>query len=335
MAQRPPYLIRLLSLLCTTWLLLPAAAQNAYAQTPNDAEQAARVQAEHGIRAFAQGDYAAAVTAFQRADQLLPNPAFAYDTGRAYEELHAPQRALLFYRDYLRRAPNAPDRAEVQIRILALTRHRTDQQVHKVWLRTQPAGATVWIDTEPVGRSPVAIDLPTGVHRAVFRLAGHRAHQVQFELEPGQRALNLDAKLALDTELPSEGALSPRAPRASTERGPVTNGKPKPVLRSLGFGAVLASVTALGGALAFEVMRADTERGATQERDQQRAMQSAERAQSQKTWSRVFAGAGGGLAAIGITLLVLSRDDKADKPTSRVALHCAPTKCRAELSGVF
>jgi tetratricopeptide (TPR) repeat protein len=335
MGPRPPCLVRLLSLLCTTCLLLCAGDQTLYAQDGTDAEEASRAQAERGIRAFAQADYATAVTAFQRADQLLPNPAFAYDTGRAYEELHAPQRALLFYRDYLRRAPNAPDRAEVQTRIAALGRRRTDQQTHKVWLRTQPAGATVWIDTEPVGRSPVAIELPTGVHRAAFRLPGHRAQQVQFELQSGQRALNVDAKLAPDTGAAIAGAHAAQAPRASTERSPSTTGQTRPALRSMGFGAVLASVTALGGALAFEVMRADSERGAAQERDQQRAMQAGERAQTQKTWSRVFAGAGGGLAAIGITLLVLSRDEHADRPTSRVALHCAPTKCRAELSGVF
>lgn len=315
---------------CVTWLCpVSAGAQS------QSAEQAAHAQAERGIHAFAQADYASAVSSFQRADQLMPNPAFAYDTGRAYEELHAPARALAFYREYLRRAPNAPDRAAVQTRIDTLERRNQQSGATRVWLRTQPAGATVWIDTEPVGRSPVSLELPTGVHRASFRLPGHRTSQVQFELQPGQRSVNVQAKLAPESEAPSDDAISPRAPRASTETDHATTQRSHPVLRKLGFGAVLASVTALGGALAFEVMRADTERAGAQERDQQRAVQAGERAQTQKTLSRVFAGAGGGLAAIGVTLLVLSRDEHEDKPTSRVALHCAPTKCRAELSGVF
>jgi tetratricopeptide (TPR) repeat protein len=319
---------------CAFSLQLMATVQAQEAKRPS-ADTSARAEAESGIRAFAQADYITAAAAFQRADQLQPNPAFAYDTGRAYEELHAPKRALQHYREYLRRAPHAPDRGEVQARIVALERRGDDKQAHKVWLRTEPAGASVWIDTEPVGRSPVAVDLLTGIHRASFRLDGHRTQQMQFELKPGQNTVNLHAKLPRVTEAPSVGSLAAATTRVHSEAMAPTTGRPKPVLRSLGFGAVLASVTALGGALAFEVMRADTERAAAQERDQSRAVQAGEKAQTQKTLSRVFAGAGGGLAAIGITLLVLSRDENADKPTSRVALHCAPTKCRAEISTVF
>jgi len=327
--HRPLFLVT-----CLTWLALLGTA--AHAQSTGGLAQAARSEAERGIRAFAAADYRAAAAAFQRADQLHPNPAFVYDTGRAYEELHATERALHFYREYLRRAPAAKDRAEAETRITRLEKLQRGPRSHKVWLRSRPAGATVWIDTEPVGKTPLALDLAGGAHRATFRLPGHRPQAVHFELQPGQRTLHVEANLPLEGDSVSDGAFAPRAPEASTQGLDPRRSRSSPVLRSLGFGAMLASVTALGGAVALEVMRADSERAAVQDREQLRAAQSAaERAQTQKTWSRVFAGVGGGLGALGITLLVLSRDKTEDRPTSRVALHCAPTKCRAELSGVF
>jgi hypothetical protein len=337
MAHQPKHEPSLFLVLCWTWLSLCVPVLSARAQGGGAAEQAAKAQAEHGVRAFAEGDYHAAIAAFVRADQLRPNPAFVYDIGRAHEELHATDRALFFYREYLRRAPGAADRREVLARIDALSQHRPEPRSHTLRVRTQPAGASVWIDSEPVGKSPLELELPGGAHHATFRMPGRRPQSVRIELSRDQGPTEVEARLA--PEGASASATRQPAPAASTQATKPTNPRPdqrQHVLRSVGFGAMLASVGALGGAVAFEVMRADSERSAAQARETLRPTQAADRAQTQKTLSRVFAGAGGGLAAIGITLLVLSREPSEERrPTSRVALHCAFTKCRAELSGVF
>jgi hypothetical protein len=120
----------------------------------------------------------------------------------------------------------------------------------------------------------------------------------------------------------------------AAQSGKPTN-EPRTLLRDLGFTAMLASVAMIGTAIAFEAMRSDAEERARQEQEQLRFARTVESMNAKQTLARVFAGAGGGLAALGITLLVISRNPAGEREDARVALRCEPTKCRAELSGAF
>ena len=138
-------------LLSAALFALGLCANTLRAETPSAALLDARAQHEHGVLAFAQGRYTEAIAAFQTADRLLPDAALSFNIAKAYEALHDHQRAIMFYREYLRRAPTAPDRGAIETHLGELGRELSEEPAERVELRSQPHGASVWVDDEPVG----------------------------------------------------------------------------------------------------------------------------------------------------------------------------------------
>lgn len=94
-------------------LTLAAAARPA----PTAEEQ--RLFAE-GLRAFEAGDARAAERAWSEGYRIAHDPAFLVRVGEAEEKAGATAEALETYRRYLREAPDAADRADIQQRIAHL-----------------------------------------------------------------------------------------------------------------------------------------------------------------------------------------------------------------------
>lgn len=82
-------------------------------------ERTARAEVEFraAVEAFASGRYHAAIELFTKADRLEPRPELSFDIARSYENLGEHENAVLFYREYLRRAGHPADEAEVRARI--------------------------------------------------------------------------------------------------------------------------------------------------------------------------------------------------------------------------
>ncbi len=74
-----------------------------------------------GYRAYHAGDFAGAVREFEAASKIHPSPILDYDMGAAFEKMGRPADAARYLRRYLEAAPQAPNRAEVEKRIAALT----------------------------------------------------------------------------------------------------------------------------------------------------------------------------------------------------------------------
>jgi tetratricopeptide (TPR) repeat protein len=314
-------------------LLLPSLSQATPKRRVAEAPTTeARQQYTRGLAAFERGDYVHAEQAFRRADQLHPAPALAYNLGRTYELQHRLDDALHSYRDYLRRAPHARDRAAVEARIRALAARLATQATE---LRSLPSGATVWVDGEPIGRTPLTVEMASGPHQVSFKLAGHQTQSLKLALTPSGQPVRVEAVLPPERRAQLLTLSSnPQVAETTRERARTREDGDRS-MRDVGFVAMLGSVTALGGALGFEILRANTERSTPGDADPQRGAQQQERAQTQKTIARILAGAGGGLAALGITLLVLSREPSEEQPRSRVALRCGAIRCSAELQHTF
>jgi tetratricopeptide (TPR) repeat protein len=80
-------------------------------------ETAARAKASFdlGTQHYALREYPAAIEAFHRAYELLPEPAFLFNLAQAYRQLHQCADARSYYRSYLRDLPTAGNRAKVEI----------------------------------------------------------------------------------------------------------------------------------------------------------------------------------------------------------------------------
>ena len=89
-----------------------AAAQAPPDTAANDAEARARFQA--GERAFARGDFEAALEDFERAYSLSRRPGLLYNVGLAAQRARRRERAIEAFREYLRLEPDTANRASVE-----------------------------------------------------------------------------------------------------------------------------------------------------------------------------------------------------------------------------
>ncbi len=75
---------------------------------------------DEGMRAFSAGDARGAERAWQAGYALAHDPAFLVRIGEAEEKAGAPAEAAASYRRYLREAPDASDRPEIELRLARL-----------------------------------------------------------------------------------------------------------------------------------------------------------------------------------------------------------------------
>ena len=251
----------------------------------------------------------------------------SFEVAKAYEALGDSSRALAAYREYLRRAPRAPDAASVRDRIEGLAGKLASRGVQQLSVWSSPAGASTFVDGEPIGRTPLTLDVPPGIHAVTLRAPGYPSASTRVDLAADRP---LDVSLDLAAPEVTSGKQPPAAEaRAKLDaRAPETH--PNTALRVSGFAALGAGVAALGGALSVEVLRHNSRepsRPATStEQDSQRA---------QKALAGVLAGAGGALAAVGGVLLMAAYASPERKPREGLAVACLPAKCQATFSGAF
>jgi tetratricopeptide (TPR) repeat protein len=117
--------------------------------------EAAKAHFANGSTAFDLGNYDEAVKEYMAAYAAVPDPLILYNIGQAHRLAGHHREALRFYRTYLARSPEAPNRAEVQTKIGELQK-LIDQEG-----RTQNSPPTsVARSSEDLGRSPVASTTP-------------------------------------------------------------------------------------------------------------------------------------------------------------------------------
>jgi hypothetical protein len=114
MSAAPPRLARSLGLLlaaCVAFTTLTARA---------DDTARAKELFQQGTTLFNLGEFDKAIEAWQEGYKAKPDPGFLYNIGQAYRLKGDPQKAIFFYRGYLRNSPKAPNRAEIEAKIATL-----------------------------------------------------------------------------------------------------------------------------------------------------------------------------------------------------------------------
>ena len=88
---------------------------------PADTTKAeARRHYDAGLAHCTLREYPQAIDEFQAAYRILPDPVFLYNLAQSHRLSNNPEQAVYFYQTYLRMAPEAANRAEVEERIAAL-----------------------------------------------------------------------------------------------------------------------------------------------------------------------------------------------------------------------
>jgi tetratricopeptide (TPR) repeat protein len=85
-----------------------------------DDTTAAKARYESGVRHFDLSEYDQALGDFKEAYRNKPDPVFLYNIAQCHRKLGHTDDAITFYQSYLRRAPDAKNRDEVERRIAEL-----------------------------------------------------------------------------------------------------------------------------------------------------------------------------------------------------------------------
>jgi tetratricopeptide (TPR) repeat protein len=312
-------------------------------ESPDASVQAdAKARLQQGVKAYSQGRYKDAVELFLVANRLVPSPALSFNIAKAYEKLRDSAAALNWYRDYLRRAPVAPDEAEVAKLIRKYELALRERGVQQVTVLSAPPGATVVIDGEPVGVSPWTGEMPPGKHSLTAELRGYVDAVKQFQLSPDRA---MDVSVALDKEGTSVEQTAPPEPVASPIRAAEPEPTPADAARNgTAAGGGIGAPTwiafglgagALGAAVGFELSRRSAEADARDAPTQVAARDAFDDMERRQTTARILAGAGGALLLVGGILLYvdLSRSGSAGAAGAQVGAACARPGCQLTLRG--
>jgi len=92
----------------------------AHGQGGGDNAAAAKAHYATGVRHFDLSEFDKALAEFKDAYRNKPDPVFLYNIGQCHRKLGHTDEAITFYQSYLRRAPDAKNREEVERRIAEL-----------------------------------------------------------------------------------------------------------------------------------------------------------------------------------------------------------------------
>jgi tetratricopeptide (TPR) repeat protein len=111
----------LLAALLAAGVAAPRAVRADSAPLPRaDASQVAREHYDRGTVRYTLGDFDGAITEFKLAYEASRAPALLYNLAQAHRLKKDPERAVYFYRTYLRELPDAPNRVDAEARIAEL-----------------------------------------------------------------------------------------------------------------------------------------------------------------------------------------------------------------------
>jgi tetratricopeptide (TPR) repeat protein len=314
---------------------------SAHADTPSDEaamEQRrtiAKSKYQEGAEAYSAGRFKDAVDLFLAADRLAPSAPLSFNIARAYEKLADDAGALRWYRDYLRRNPEAPNASTVHPLITALAESLRKKGVQQLTILTSPAGATVTVDEQPVGVTPWTGELSPGEHRLLLSQRGYVDVETKLSLaadQPLDLNLHMEQQSAIAVPVPAPVPVAvPATPPGGTPAG-------EPVLRGKKLGVapwitLAAGTVALSGALTFEFLRRSAESDARAAGTQLSYQEHLDSEQSRRTTARVFLGAGGALLlASGLMFLL---DTGASSHPASAGLVCLPSGAGVAARGTF
>jgi tetratricopeptide (TPR) repeat protein len=292
----------------------------------------AKARYEAGVAAYSAGRYKDAVDLFLAADRLAPSAPLSFNIARAYEKLGDDSGALRFYRDYLRRTPNAENARDVA----ELVKHFEDRLrakgVQQVTVLSTPTGATVVLDGAPVGVTPATLDLPPGQHHVALMLRGYADTERDVELPP-EHALDVTIELTPSTEPAQPAAALP--PPAPAPGQPVA-----PAEKRQGFGVwpyvtLGAGALTLAGSLTFELLRRGSEQDAKDASTQVAYKEHYDEMASQRTTARILLGVGGALVVTGGVLLAIDLAGSSSGGVARLGLTPTEGGATGSIAGSF
>jgi len=135
------------------WVVLAIAALSGVARADDGREQAL-THFRVGHKHYNLGEFAEALREFKEAYRLKDDPAFLFNLGQCQWKLHDDEGALHSYRAYLRLKKDAPNRTEVEARVLDLERRTAGRAAPPVLSPTSAPSSDAQRPSATVGVTP-------------------------------------------------------------------------------------------------------------------------------------------------------------------------------------
>jgi hypothetical protein len=272
------------------------------APMPGEAE-AARFKDlfERAEAQFQAQDFGAAIALFRQADRVRVTPEVAFDLAKCFERLGDEAYTTFYYRQYMKRAPSAPDTLEVAEKVgTALAKAEAEG---RGFLELEaPRAMAVRVDDRSYPEPPVALflapgdyevaaDFPGGSRTMMVHIVTGRTATVFFE--PVQPPL-VPLEKSLSADLVAKGYDAPPT-------GPSKLRVASYVTAGVGVAALVAGII-LGASSAADASRLSTDKTMTVSE----AQQVADAANAKGIAANVLFGVGGAGVAGGVVMFVFS-----------------------------
>jgi hypothetical protein len=122
---------------------------------------------------YKQARYQEAIAKFEEAYAVRPHPVIFFNIGKCYEQLGETAKAMRAYKDYLRLAPDAPDKETVTDAIANLERRLKEKGVQQLMVYADPQTASINVDGKDLGSSPASVELQAGNHKLTVKADGY------------------------------------------------------------------------------------------------------------------------------------------------------------------
>ncbi len=230
------------------------------------AKARAQLLFEKGVTAYREGRFYDAVDIFIETNRLYPDPKLTYNVGKSFEGMGNQSGALRYYREYLRRLPDAPDAHDVDSHVHQLEQALSQKGLQQLTVLSSPDGATVKLDGQAVGVTPWTGESFAGKHRIVLEAAGYERTETVIEIDL-HRARDFSFELGKAVEKPpaARPCLPPRV---------------EPKLSTFSLVTLASGVSLLGAALVAQVASGADAKGISRS-------------------AAFFAGAGAGVSVVG------------------------------------
>lgn len=143
-----------------------------------------------GLIGLRQGRLSLALGGFDRSFKAEPHAATAYNLAAVWSLLENPEQTTKYLAEYLRLAPKAADRKEVEALLKAIKLADPTVTIGGNTLTTRfdkEVDAILLLDGKQIGASPVTVQLKSG-HHIAERITAHTYEARPFEAVAGQRA---------------------------------------------------------------------------------------------------------------------------------------------------
>ena len=158
-----------------------------------DVARESRAHFDSGSRHFDLAEYESALAEFKQAYQIKPDAVYLFNIAQCHRLLGHVEDAIVFYKNYLRKSPDAPNREDVERRLEELEAVRKNPEVNTAAAATPakdaPAPAT---PAAPLPTPEASVPAPGGTYPQTGEVvAGPEVVAI-----PGEEAATTEAGLA-------------------------------------------------------------------------------------------------------------------------------------------